>query len=30
MRIAPPLTIDESQIREACRVILQALDEDAG
>jgi len=28
MRIAPPLTIDENQIREACRVILQALDED--
>ena len=28
MRIAPPLTINEEQIREVCRVILQALDED--
>lgn len=28
MRIAPPLTINENQIREACQVILQALDED--
>jgi putrescine aminotransferase len=27
MRIAPPLIITESQIREACKVILQAIDE---
>ena len=27
MRIAPPLTITESEIKEACKVILQALDE---
>jgi putrescine aminotransferase len=27
MRIAPPLTITEDQIREACRIILQAMDE---
>ena len=27
MRIAPPLVITEQEIREACRVILQAIDE---
>jgi acetylornithine/succinyldiaminopimelate/putrescine aminotransferase len=27
MRIAPPLTISETQIREACAVILRAIDE---
>lgn len=27
MRIAPPLTITEDQIREACSIILQAMDE---
>ncbi|MCU0446379.1 MAG: aspartate aminotransferase family protein [Microscillaceae bacterium] len=27
MRIAPPLTITEAQIREACGVILQAIDD---
>ncbi len=27
MRIAPPLTITESQIREACEVILRSIDE---
>ena len=27
MRIAPPLTITEEQIREACGIILQAIDE---
>jgi acetylornithine/succinyldiaminopimelate/putrescine aminotransferase len=27
IRIAPPLIINEEQIREACRVILQALDD---
>ncbi|RAU82563.1 aspartate aminotransferase family protein [Pontibacter arcticus] len=27
MRIAPPLVITEEQIREACRVILQVIDE---
>ncbi|WP_026952355.1 aspartate aminotransferase family protein [Algoriphagus mannitolivorans] len=28
MRIAPPLVITEDQIREACRMILQAIDTD--
>lgn len=27
MRIAPPLTISEEEIREACRIILEAIDE---
>ncbi len=27
MRIAPPLIINEEQIREACRIILEAIDE---
>ena len=26
MRIAPPLIITEAQIREACAVILEAID----
>ena len=28
IRIAPPLTIDKNQIREACLVIVNALGED--
>ena len=28
IRIAPPLTINEDQIKEACRVILEALEKD--
>lgn len=27
MRISPPLTISEDEIREGCRIILEALDE---
>jgi acetylornithine/succinyldiaminopimelate/putrescine aminotransferase len=30
MRIAPPLTITETQIQEACAVILQSIDEAVG
>ena len=26
MRIAPPLTISETEIKEACRIILKAID----
>jgi len=28
IRIAPPLTISQEQIQEACRVIFEALSED--
>ena len=28
IRIAPPLTISEGQIREACRIILESLEKD--
>jgi len=28
MRIAPPLTIDEEEIREACKVIIQSLEKE--
>lgn len=30
LRIAPPLIINESEIREACRIILESLDESKG
>lgn len=30
MRIAPPLTIEEKEIKEACRIILEAIEETAG
>ncbi|WP_250419140.1 MULTISPECIES: aspartate aminotransferase family protein [Pontibacter] len=30
MRIAPPLTITEAQIHEACEIILQSIDETVG
>jgi 4-aminobutyrate aminotransferase-like enzyme len=27
LRIAPPLTISEEEIREACRILLEAISE---
>lgn len=30
MRIAPPLTITEAEIRKACRIILEAIEETSG
>ena len=30
MRIAPPLTINEDQIRDACKIILRSIDEAVG
>jgi acetylornithine/succinyldiaminopimelate/putrescine aminotransferase len=29
MRLAPPLVITETEIREACRIILQAIEEES-